>query len=235
MEIKRLRKSSTDKVLFGVCGGLAEYFGIDSLIVRLLFVLLSIAVGSGLILYIVCAILIPDELKAAQEEEARRAYFAQQNGPYAAERNTAYQNYSYSAQEVQPKVQPEAKPAAEKEPEPVSYQERAAYAGPEQEAPKREAPKAETFRTAAPGQETPKAERPAQETRHFNIPNPGQSHANTQQRSANAVRDSRTLGIILVAIGGLILLKYFIPRISSTLLFAVLLIAAGLYFLIRRK
>ena len=70
MEIKRIKKSSTDRVLFGVCGGLAEYFEIDSLVVRLLFVLLSIMVGSGVLLYIICALLIPDEAKAAREEEA---------------------------------------------------------------------------------------------------------------------------------------------------------------------
>ena len=43
MEYKRLYKSSTDKAIFGVCGGIAEYFGIDSLIVRLVLVLFTLA------------------------------------------------------------------------------------------------------------------------------------------------------------------------------------------------
>jgi phage shock protein C len=57
---KRLTKSKTDRKLFGVCGGLGEYFGIDSTLVRLAFVLLSFN-GIGLVLYIVLAIIMPSE------------------------------------------------------------------------------------------------------------------------------------------------------------------------------
>ncbi len=56
---KRLYKSSTDKKLDGVCGGIAEYFDIDSTLVRLAWVLFSLAGGSGLLAYIIAAIVIP--------------------------------------------------------------------------------------------------------------------------------------------------------------------------------
>lgn len=59
---KKLYKSSTDKKLCGVCGGIAKYFNIDPTIVRLgAAVLTVISVGTGLIAYIVAAIVIPDE------------------------------------------------------------------------------------------------------------------------------------------------------------------------------
>ena len=58
---KRLYKSSTNRVLFGVCGGLGEYFNIDPTIVRLLFILLVFGAGSGLAIYFVAALIIPDE------------------------------------------------------------------------------------------------------------------------------------------------------------------------------
>lgn len=58
---KRLTKSKTDRKLFGVCGGLGEYFGIDPTLVRLAFVLLGLLHGIGLILYIVLAIIMPSE------------------------------------------------------------------------------------------------------------------------------------------------------------------------------
>ena len=58
---KRLFKSSTNRVLFGVCGGLGEYFNIDPTIVRLLFILLVFGAGSGLAIYFVAALIMPDE------------------------------------------------------------------------------------------------------------------------------------------------------------------------------
>lgn len=59
--MKKLRKSSTDRKLCGVCGGIAEYFGIDSTIVRLVFVLFGL-LSVGVVFYIVAALLIPPEV-----------------------------------------------------------------------------------------------------------------------------------------------------------------------------
>ncbi len=60
MEPKRLYKSKTNRVLFGVCGGLGEYFNIDPTIFRLILVLLICGAGSGLVAYIVAAIIMPE-------------------------------------------------------------------------------------------------------------------------------------------------------------------------------
>ncbi len=56
---KKLYKSSNDKVLEGVCGGIGEYLDIDAVIVRLIWVLTTLVYGVGFILYIVAAIIIP--------------------------------------------------------------------------------------------------------------------------------------------------------------------------------
>ncbi|MEM0360064.1 MAG: PspC domain-containing protein [Candidatus Diapherotrites archaeon] len=56
---KRLYRSGKERVLGGVCGGFAEYFKIDPIIVRLLWVLLALAGGTGILLYIIAWILIP--------------------------------------------------------------------------------------------------------------------------------------------------------------------------------
>ena len=58
---KELYRSSTDKLLAGVCGGLGEYFNISSTAVRLIFVILSLAVGSGLLFYVIAAFIMPVE------------------------------------------------------------------------------------------------------------------------------------------------------------------------------
>ena len=60
MNEKKLYKSSTDKKLAGVCGGIAEYFIIDSTLVRLGWVVFSLLGGSGLLAYIIAAIIMPD-------------------------------------------------------------------------------------------------------------------------------------------------------------------------------
>lgn len=56
---RRLYKSNVNKMLCGVCGGLAEYFGIDPTLVRLAWVLFCALGGSGILAYIIAAIIIP--------------------------------------------------------------------------------------------------------------------------------------------------------------------------------
>jgi len=56
---KQLYRSETDRYVAGVAGGFAEYFGIDSLVIRLLFVILAVGGGSGVIVYALCWLLIP--------------------------------------------------------------------------------------------------------------------------------------------------------------------------------
>jgi len=62
MEPKRLLKSQTNKFIAGVCGGLAEYFDVDPVIMRVLFVLLAFFGGTGFILYIACWIIMPKRI-----------------------------------------------------------------------------------------------------------------------------------------------------------------------------
>lgn len=58
---KKLYRSRTDKKLCGVCGGLASFLGLDSTIVRLILVLAVVFAGFGILAYIICALVIPEE------------------------------------------------------------------------------------------------------------------------------------------------------------------------------
>ncbi len=58
---RKLYRSKEDRVLAGVCGGFAEYFNVNPIIVRLGFAAFSLVFGGGIILYILAAILMPDE------------------------------------------------------------------------------------------------------------------------------------------------------------------------------
>ena len=58
---QRLYRSRTDRIITGVCGGLAEYLNIDVTLVRAIFILLAFLAGIGLLAYIVLALTVPDE------------------------------------------------------------------------------------------------------------------------------------------------------------------------------
>ncbi len=66
---RKLYRSEKDKMIGGVCGGLGEYFNIDSTIVRLVFALIVLYGGSGLILYIILWIVVPTESQAKSSSE----------------------------------------------------------------------------------------------------------------------------------------------------------------------
>lgn len=60
MNEKRLYKSRRSKMICGVCGGIAEYFNIDPTLVRLGFALLAFGWGSGLLAYLIAAVVMPE-------------------------------------------------------------------------------------------------------------------------------------------------------------------------------
>jgi len=60
-EYKKIYRSSRNRIIAGVCGGLAEYLNIDPTIVRVLWVLFMCIGGSGILAYIICALIIPSE------------------------------------------------------------------------------------------------------------------------------------------------------------------------------
>ena len=82
---KKLYRSSNQKVVAGVCGGLAEYFNIDVTIIRLLWVVLIFLGGTGLPLYLIAAIIIPRDEDSGSgdtvvmDEEGNEIHVHQEN------------------------------------------------------------------------------------------------------------------------------------------------------------
>ena len=62
-EPRKLYRSQTQHMIAGVCGGLAEYFNLDATLVRVLFLLLAVFGGTGLVIYVVMWIIVPDASK----------------------------------------------------------------------------------------------------------------------------------------------------------------------------
>jgi len=67
MNNKRLYRDPSDKMLGGVCSGLADFFGIDPTVVRLAFVLLTLLGGHGVLIYLVLWLIVPLAPQAAAE------------------------------------------------------------------------------------------------------------------------------------------------------------------------
>jgi phage shock protein C len=65
---KRLYKDHSNQKISGVCSGIAKYFDLDPTIVRLALVLFCALGGSGIVAYIVCAIVMPDEPGYIEED-----------------------------------------------------------------------------------------------------------------------------------------------------------------------
>jgi phage shock protein PspC (stress-responsive transcriptional regulator) len=58
---RKLYRSKNDRKLSGVCGGLGEYTGVDANVVRVLFIVLAVLGGAGLIIYLAMWIIVPQE------------------------------------------------------------------------------------------------------------------------------------------------------------------------------
>ena len=230
METKRLYKSSTDKAIFGVCGGFAEYFGIDSLIIRLVLVLFTLAFGAGLLFYLIAALIMPK-----RPEDGGMPVQPAQPGSYNATGTTYVNRASYAEpmpQDVSRSAAPMPQEVKAEEPaDPVSkawakeretQETRGAAAGaPKQEAPKQEMPKQE-----APKQEAPRPERPYQAY---------QQPQRTQSASRSSGDKTRLLlGVILILIGLFVLVRVFLPRFDTRILFAVCVIVAGAVLILKR-
>jgi phage shock protein C len=60
-EVKRLYRSQKERMIGGICGGLGDFFQVDPIIFRLIFVLMLLGAGSGVLVYIIMMLIIPEE------------------------------------------------------------------------------------------------------------------------------------------------------------------------------
>ena len=61
MERRRLYRSNSDRMIAGVCGGLADFFNIDPTVMRIIFVIFLLLGGNGLLIYLVLWLIVPLE------------------------------------------------------------------------------------------------------------------------------------------------------------------------------
>lgn len=94
---KKLYRSRQDQIIGGVCGGIAEYFGIDATLVRLAFVLFALIEGAGVIAYIIAWIIVPERPREDDRRYKEDVYDVDykkedEEGEYKAEENSSETN-----------------------------------------------------------------------------------------------------------------------------------------------
>ena len=99
MKEKRLYKSR-DKKVCGVCGGIAEYFGIDPTLVRIVYVILVMFTGVGILPYIIAAIIMDDAPSEYYDRQINENSYSADNNSYSANTNNSYSaNTEYESDE----------------------------------------------------------------------------------------------------------------------------------------
>lgn len=96
MEPKRFYRSTTDKKIAGVAGGLSEYFDIDALLIRLIFIVVALAGGGGILIYIILWIITPEkpfELNQTQNQSTMDHQQEGQPDPSASAGNPSQGSY----------------------------------------------------------------------------------------------------------------------------------------------
>lgn len=195
----RLRRSATESMVAGVCGGIAEYFNIDPVIVRLIFVVVTLTSGLGLPAYLILWVVMPRAPSTGAQQpvdrRARRGSQAARETSQPATTAVAREDPERQAVHARSQSGVEVGGAAVEDRDPLTGQPVGAE---------------EPGRGAEPA---PPPETPLQPERR-----------NTRWR---------TLGAILIGIGGVVLLDQF--GIDTSFLFPALLIVAGAILLQRQR
>lgn len=214
----RLTRSPTELMIAGVCGGLAEYFNIDPVIVRLIFVLVTLTSGLGLPVYVVLWIVMPRANTSAGQQS-----FQQNVQQFGQEASRFGQEFGQEAARLSREVLRQGQSQGQGQARPGSAPGAATQAPP---------PPAEYRFDPVTGQPINPDGPSVGRTVNLNVPPASLPTAYGPPTQPRRARNWRTLGLILIGIGGLIFLEQV--GIDMTLVFPALLIFAGV-FMLRRK
>ncbi len=102
---KRLRRNRIDGVLGGVCAGIGDYFNIDPVIVRILFVLLVIFTGFPFFIYFILWVFIPSDKRAPYRREYREARRAKAQNPENPQRTATFKDVKSKFRSLETRLQ----------------------------------------------------------------------------------------------------------------------------------
>ncbi|NTW03658.1 MAG: PspC domain-containing protein [Oscillochloris sp.] len=212
----RLTRSPTESMISGVCGGLAEYFNIDPVIVRLIFILVTLTSGLGLPVYVVLWIVMPKAQVSANQQN-----FQQNFQQFSQEASRLGQEFGQEAARLGREVLRQGQNQGQSQ----------ARSGVSRGATQVPSPAEYRFDPIT-GQPLSPDNPSTGQTVNLNIPPADLPVSYGPPVQSRRTRNWSTLGVILMGIGGLIFLEQI--GINMSLVFPAMLIFAGI-FLLRRK
>jgi len=221
-------RSRTEVIIAGVCGGLAEYFGLDPVIVRLIFVLVTLTTGIGFILYPLLWLVMPKADAFAQNTpqlgQDADAWRRRMN-EFGQEMRQAGQQLGQEMREVllRERTQPSQAPTVAEVPPPQAYKFDPLTGAPVHQA------KPTTGQTINLRVDPTLADKYVPTAEASNPPQPPVYYA--PHGPAARTRRGRSMGIVLVTFGALVLTSQFG---IAEYVFPLLMIAAGVLLLRRR-
>ncbi len=223
----RLSRSSSERMIAGVCGGLAEYFTIDPVIVRLIFVLVTLTSGFGLPIYLLLWMIMPRSMPIPGQRSAEQfsEEISQLGQQLSQEATQLGQQLSQEATQLGQQLSQEASRLRE---EVLSSQRSSGRRGTAAGGGDPPNYRPDPFVGQPSGQERPMTGKTVNlGPLPTDPPIPYVPPGTARPRSWNK------LGVILLGIGGLIFLEQL--GINMSLIFPVLMIAAGLILMSRRR
>ncbi len=218
---KRLYKSSSDKAICGVCGGIAEYFEMDSLVVRLVLVLFSLAYGSGLLFYIIAALVMPKRPDISERRFDSRPQSAQGAASYVVD-GREYINRASAF----PGGEGAGPASVEGDEENLSVEDAERLA--DKYAAFSAGSMASSGEVQAEEERRSYSGRETSEERNYQ-----RDHGQESNRKGS--RNRYIGGVLLIAAGILILLKKFLPWLDEATIVAICAVAAGLFVLLKKN
>lgn len=206
----RLSRSTSERMVAGVCGGLADYFNIDPVIVRLIFILVTLTSGMGLPVYILLWVIMPRGTALPGQSSMQ-----QSTRQFSEEVSQFGQQISQEASRLSREVL-----VGQRTGEAQSQRTQAGREASEQ--------RFDPFTGQPLDPDDPSTGR----TVNLGVP-PADLPATYGQTAPRRTRRWPTLGIILIGIGGLILLEQF--GIDMSLIFPTLMIIAGAILMKRKR
>lgn len=237
---RTLYRSRTDRMLLGVCGGFAVYFGVDVTAIRALAVLLAwLSGGAAVLAYFVIALFVPEEPVGADPASARTVPYAWPRDAAVTGKDAVMDDQQQGGTPSQPEgqqpmpSQPEAQPPAPEQPgaQPAPTQPEAPMPGP--------APGPGAVLPPYPPQPMPPGQQPQYGQQPQGQPpawgQQGPHPGWGQEQHPRRGRGGITGGIILIVIGLLFLAQQVVPGLDIGRLWPVILIVLGLAIIFRRR
>ncbi len=226
---ERLYRSGQEKMVAGVCGGLAEYFDVDVTLVRLIALIAILAWGAGILAYLIAWIIIPLDPSAQHKPQKQAGYEPGRNFDAGSNRYTTKEKVPFPGGAVRDAEFKEVDPTVNK-----GGQE-------EKQTPEDEGQEIEmddqSWQDSQNDNTQSESEREERKENNYTYGQPDQEEGwyGKDNRQARRRNGNKTAGLILIVLGLLFFVDIWFPWYSFAKTWPLFIIALGVFIIFRQK